>query len=155
RRSSACAISTTFRIRTSRTRSTSPPARRPRPCTRPAAASKSPSASRRRGSIMNDDMRNPAERPARDELPARLRAAVEQVHAQPLPFGAISDAMERAKRLEGTPVAQTRNHGWRQMAMAAAVLAAALLGPMLVAIAFQQRIQSDKDASLQASGGWD
>jgi tetratricopeptide (TPR) repeat protein len=87
---------------------------------------------------MHDAMRNPSESPARDELPAPLRAAVDQVQAQPLPFEAVSAALDRAKRLEATTMARPRKHGWRRAMAAAVTLAAALLGPMILASAWKQ-----------------
>jgi hypothetical protein len=92
---------------------------------------------------MHDDMRNPSECPARDELPAPLRAAVDHVQAQPVPFEAVSAALDRAKRLEATTMARPTKHSWRRAMIAAATLAAALLGPMILASAWKQDVAGD------------
>src|SRR5262249_14848296 len=86
---------------------------------------------------------------ASTDLPSMLRAAVDAIHAQPLPFGALSDAMERAKRLEGPTMTRGRKYSWRQMAMAAAV-AAIVLGPMLLAAL---RLDASRSDDRQPSAG--
>src|SRR5262249_23196531 len=112
------------------------PGRRPKRCTKPAAASKSPSAwaTAKGEETMHDPKHEPSDRPARDELSGPLRAALEHVDAQPLPLGAIAHPTEQAKRLEGPRMKQSRKYGWRQYAMAAAVIAAACVPILLAAL---------------------
>jgi hypothetical protein len=83
--------------------------------------------------------------PARTELPGLLRAAVEQVHAQPVPFESVSISLDRAKRLEATTMTRTTKLGRRQLAMAAMV-AATLLVPMLYAF----WLENDQDQEVQS-----
>jgi hypothetical protein len=80
---------------------------------------------------MHEDKPHPSDLPARTELTGMLRDAVEQVHAQPVPFESVSRSLDRAKQLEAMTMKRTLNLGWRPLAMAA-MLAAALFGPFFL-----------------------
>src|SRR5258708_22339051 len=97
---------------------------------------------------MHDHEPNQFERPSLDELHGPVREAVEIVRLQPIPFGALADAQDRAKKLEGTSMMRSRQYTWRQMAMAAMV-AAVIIGPALSAALWLGEFGSDGDTSEQ------